>query len=235
MAKFYLLLMGLMACTGVMAQSETMYVVHTVNGVTSVDEYTKSNIDRVVFDKSLIPYHTCPDDAHPHLIDLGLSVKWACCNVGANKPEDYGDRFTWGTTVDSGNEDYYDGTESIQGDKEHDAATVNWGGYWVTPTKDQLVELKENCDWEWTMVNGINGYKVKSKKEGYTDAYVFLPAASFRRGSEVNFLGMFGCYWSSTPVEDSTVNAYFLDLYVSYQTVKDRGRGDGVSVRPVCE
>ncbi len=43
----------------------------------------------------------CPDDHHPHLIDLGLpsGTKWACCNVGASRPEDYGDYFAWGETT----------------------------------------------------------------------------------------------------------------------------------------
>ena len=31
-------------------------------------------------------------------VDLGLSVKWATCNIGAEKPEDFGDYFAWGET-----------------------------------------------------------------------------------------------------------------------------------------
>lgn len=43
---------------------------------------------------------SCPDDNHPHMIDLGLpsGTKWACCNVGATKPEEYGGYYTWGET-----------------------------------------------------------------------------------------------------------------------------------------
>ena len=29
-------------------------------------------------------------------VDLGLSVKWATCNIGATKPEEYGDYYAWG-------------------------------------------------------------------------------------------------------------------------------------------
>ena len=29
-------------------------------------------------------------------VDLGLSVKWATCNIGATTPEEYGDYFAWG-------------------------------------------------------------------------------------------------------------------------------------------
>ena len=35
-------------------------------------------------------YTSCPDDNHPHWIDLGLSRLWRCCNEGASKPEEYG-------------------------------------------------------------------------------------------------------------------------------------------------
>ena len=45
-------------------------------------------------------YKTCPDDKHPHMIDLGLpsGTKWACCNVGADTPESYGSYYAWGET-----------------------------------------------------------------------------------------------------------------------------------------
>ena len=45
-------------------------------------------------------YLTCPDNHHPHMIDLGLpsGTKWACCNVGADKPEAYGGYYAWGET-----------------------------------------------------------------------------------------------------------------------------------------
>ena len=38
---------------------------------------------------------TCPDDHHPHAIDLGLpsGTKWCCCNVGASTPEAYGGNY----------------------------------------------------------------------------------------------------------------------------------------------
>ena len=40
----------------------------------------------------------CPDDNHPHMIDLGLPSgnKWCCCNVGAQSPEHYGGYYAWG-------------------------------------------------------------------------------------------------------------------------------------------
>lgn len=45
-------------------------------------------------------YLTCPDDNHPHIIDLGLpsGTLWACCNVGTIDPEGYGGHYAWGET-----------------------------------------------------------------------------------------------------------------------------------------
>lgn len=42
-----------------------------------------------------IAYTVCPNANHPHMIDLGLpsGTKWACCNVGASVPEDYGEYY----------------------------------------------------------------------------------------------------------------------------------------------
>ena len=128
-----------------------------------------------------------PYNGHEY-VDLGLSVKWATCNVGAVSPEDYGDYFAWGETEPK---DFYawstykwcNGsydtltkycTDSKYGtvdnktvlDLEDDAAHVNWGGDWRMPTKAEQDELYNNCTWEWTTQNGVNGYKVTSKING---------------------------------------------------------------------
>ena len=55
-------------------------------------------------------YLTCPDDNHPHMIDLGLpsGTLWACCNVADDlskqSPTYYGDYYAWGET--SAKDDY---------------------------------------------------------------------------------------------------------------------------------
>ena len=43
---------------------------------------------------------SCPDNRHPHAIDLGLpsGTIWACCNVGASSPEDSGKYYAWSET-----------------------------------------------------------------------------------------------------------------------------------------
>jgi len=102
---------------------------------------------------------SCPDDNHPHMIDLGLSsgTKWACCNVGANKPEGNGDYYAWGETqtkskynwstythCDGSEENCHNIGSDIAGTR-YDVAHVKWGGSWVMPSRDQIKELKDNC------------------------------------------------------------------------------------------
>jgi uncharacterized protein (TIGR02145 family) len=140
-------------------------------------------------------------------------------NVGATTPEDYGDYFAWGETSTKSTYDwstYFDtndggntftkynneGGKTVL-DPEDDAAYVNWGGSWRMPTRAEWKELINNCTWEWTTQNGIDGYKVTSNKEGYTHKFIFLPAAGYRNGSILHSEGSQGQYWSSSLVEDS--------------------------------
>ena len=144
-------------------------------------------------------------------VDLGLSVKWATCNVGASKPEEYGDYYAWGETTTKSNysssnsatyglstsqlqsQGYIDSNGNLTA--QYDAATANWGGDWRMPTYDELNELRTKCTWTWTTQNGVNGYKVTSKTNSN---YIFLPAAGFRDGSSLDSAGGYGYYWSST-------------------------------------
>ncbi len=85
---------------------------------------------------------TCPDGNHPHMIDLGLpsGTKWACCNVGASKPEDYGNYYAWGETqpksvYDEDTYAYYQNGSYVNIGSDiagtgYDAATANWGAPW---------------------------------------------------------------------------------------------------------
>lgn len=125
-------------------------------------------------------------------VDLGLSVKWATCNVGASSPEGYGSYFAWGETSPKSEYnwrnlkyctevDEWDNAkfskyvaESEYGrvdnktslELDDDAASANWGGSWRMPTKEEFQELIYNCNWKWTTKDGQNGYKVVSKVNG---------------------------------------------------------------------
>ena len=187
-------------------------------------------------------------------VDLGLpsGLLWATCNVGASSPEDYGDYFAWGETspkaeyrennyqhwVDADGDGYWDYGEStinsdISGNAQYDAATANWGGSWRMPTQDEMFELVDYCEWEWTQVNGVDGSKVI----GPNGNCIFLPAACNRNGSSRYNEGNFGHYWSSTPRDiDNDYNAYDLFFYDGREYVYwyDR-RYSGFTVRPITE
>jgi hypothetical protein len=148
-------------------------------------------------------------------VDLGLptGTLWAKHNVGANKPEAYGGYFAWGETEPK--ESYTGGTykwaytedgkmyytkyntNSANGevdnktelDPEDDSATVNMGSEWRMPTIDEITELIENCTWEWTKLNGVNGYQVT----GPNGNSIFLPASG---ESAMYSIGLKGYYWT---------------------------------------
>jgi hypothetical protein len=121
---------------------------------------------------------------HDAMVDLGLSVLWADCNVGANSPEELGARFAWGETAQKTyyTKDNYqlNGKYNSWGarkklDAADDAAHVNWGGDWRMPTKEEYAELFKNCEWADTTINGVEGFLFTSKVPGYTSNSVFLP------------------------------------------------------------
>ena len=187
-------------------------------------------------------------------VDLGLpsGLLWATCNVGADKPEDYGGYFAWGeTTIKSTyNWDTYkwcDGsfntltkycTDSDYGTVDNktvlelsdDASHVNWGGDWRMPTGEEMNELKNNCTWTWTTQGGNNGYRVT----GSNGSSIFLPAAGYYYDGSLSRAGSGGNYWSSSLGADYPHDAYYLSFNSGYVRMGSYGRGYGRSVRPVC-
>lgn len=256
-----------------------------------------------------------PYNGHEY-VDLGLSVKWATCNLGANSPEDYGDYYAWGETsaygeapsaypssydktpnhyytnrstkvsywwdtykylTDGGKDGtscskyqiadnetssvwYKDGTFIGDNkkvlDKEDDAACVKWNGSWRMPTFEELLELCDNCYWEWvTSYNGksVNGFVVYQAKANAdkgrrsfnnpslvgsystSDPHIFLPASGSCVGSPSG-IGADGHYLSSSLNKFYTSASY--GLYFSSDHL-DRYFGGsrcwGFSIRPVCQ
>ena len=170
-------------------------------------------------------------------VDLGLSVKWATCNIGASSPSDYGDYYAWGeTSTKSGYDEdnsktLYKSMGNIGGNSSYDVASYRWGGSWRMPTKAELEELETKCTWTWTTQGGHNGYKVTGKN----GKSIFLPAAGWRYGTSPDSVGEYGNYWSSTPYEGSTYCAYYLFFGSSDHYVDWLGRYYGRSGRPVVE
>ena len=174
-------------------------------------------------------------------IDLGLpsGTKWASCNVGANKPEEYGDYYAWGETTTKKeytddnylyykNGKYLNIGADISG-TQYDVARAKWGGKWRIPTKDEVEELVDNCKYEWTTLNGVKG----GKFTGPNGNSIFLPAAGYRWRSDLGHAGEYGSYWSSPQNPDDSNNAYGLDFISGYADWSNDYRGLGQSVRPV--
>ncbi len=187
---------------------------------------------------------TCPDNHHPHLIDLGLpsGTKWACCNVGAVAPDAYGGYYAWGETEEKetynwANYSLCEGTQStcfkiydICG-TEYDVATKEWGEDWVMPTQQQMKELLENCSYEWTELYETKGYKLKGPSGGS----IFLPAAGYKT-TALYSQGSLLHYWSGTGSFNTRYWAYPLYSYSSTLYWKSgHNRCEGKSVRPVLK
>lgn len=222
-----------------------------------------AKVDDVEFASSVKNLTT--DYQIPDLVDLGLSVKWASFNLGATKPEEFGGYYQWAGTTDvtdksiylnENNCPYHNGFNHLQGwtkyntrssygivdnktvlDPEDDVAHVKLGGKWRMPTSAEWDELRNtnNCSWTWAKFNGIYGYSVRSKKAGFTDKWIFLPAAGVRYNNNLDDVYLYGYYWSSSL---STYGPYYADNLLFYSdsvSTYHNNRYSGLSVRPVSE
>ena len=168
-------------------------------------------------------------------VDLGLSVLWATCNVGASSPSEYGNYYAWGETktkssyTEDNSRTYEVVIGDISGYPSYDAATANWGEGWRMPTKGECEELIDKCDWQWTELDGRDGYKVT----GPNGNSIFLPAAGWRDKSYNNYHE--GYYNSSTPYVSGLRTASILYFDSNRHVVTDGFRRSGYSVRPVSD
>lgn len=145
-------------------------------------------------------------------VDLGLSVKWATCNLGSNTPEGAGNCYAWGDTEVKNNCSWSNYAWGNGGNKKlskycvdnsfgtvdncltltssDDPATKAWGKLWRTPTGSEIKELVEECSWSYCG----NGYEVT----GPNGNSIFLPYTGYRDGAELEGRDWCGCYWSSS-------------------------------------
>lgn len=192
-------------------------------------------------------------------VDLGLSVKWATCNLGAKHSEDSGDYYAWGETKPKNiynwstykwcNGTYNSltkycftspyGTEYGKQDKKEtlelkdDAASVNWGGSWHIPTTDQKNDLYNKCTWEWTTQNGVKGYKVT----GNNGNSIFLPVTGTIWDSSLNADDE-GFYWTQNVLvgQSSEADVLQFDKNKKYSAIySDKDRCYGRCIRAVCK
>lgn len=186
-------------------------------------------------------------------VDLGLSVKWAECNIGAEKPEGFGKHYAWGeiktksqynwstykwgksTSLTKYNTSSSLGTvdNKLVLDPEDDVAHVMLGGNWRMPTEEEWEELLNNCNWEVTRVNGIKGYEVTASNGNR----IFLPGTSYRENDR-HYPGGFNYYFSSSLYKWDNTCAIGLCFYLDDSSILQTCvsyRYLGLSVRPVTE
>ena len=170
-------------------------------------------------------------------VDLGLSVKWATCNIGAENPWEYGDYFAWGETepkeeYSMANNTTFEKTISdISGNPEYDAAAANWGGTWRMPTKAEMQELIDECEWTWTELEGEAGYNIT----GPSGQSIFMPASGYINSKTSYDTERYGYYWTSNPDEYSTTMSSYLSFSSFGHRIDLVGRYFGLSIRPVSE
>ncbi len=170
-------------------------------------------------------------------VDLGLSVMWATCNVGAEEPPNYGDYFAWGETSPKSiyNKDssltYGKLLLDIEGDYDYDGATNAWGEPWRMPTKEEFQELIQKCSWTWTIQDDVSGYKVM----GANGNSIFLPVTGWRDEKRIIDLKYQGNYWSASPDEGNSYYAYFLNLTRGSFVISKYLRYNGRVLRAVIE
>ena len=204
------------------------------------------------------PSNSATGTANGHeWVDLGLpsGLKWATCNVGATKPEEYGSYYAWGetepnTTYDWSTYKWCNGsyktltkycTDSYNGtvdnktvlELEDDAAAVNWGGKWRMPTDAEWTELRENCTWIWTEDYNGTGVKGRIVTSNINDNSIFLPAAGYRVSDVWSDAGYLGGYWSSSLSTGSPDRAWYVVFVSDILNRNYYHRYWGLSVRPV--
>ena len=209
------------------------------------------NGQTLMISKNIVLYAQWKKD--PEWVDLGLSVKWATCNIGATMPGEYGSYFAWGETKPKTDyrwssyvwcngtnitltkyctsSDYGVVDDKITLAPEDDAATVNLGELWRTPSIEEWHELYIQCNWEWEYQNGSYGYKITSSNGNS----IFLPFGGCKVGTHQTPMneGSYGYYMSNSLVSDEPQSAYILYLGPEWYGEERYARQTGLSIRPV--
>lgn len=192
-------------------------------------------------------------------VDLGLpsGTLWASCNVGAEKPEDFGLYFAWGETegyegitdekqfswsdyklcggssstlTKYNNNSSYGTVDNLTTLEQVDDAAYTSDKTCRMPTKSDFEELTANTTSVWETLNGVNGRRFTSKTSGNS---IFVPAASYCSNGSVNSVGSGGYLWSSSLSERDSRRAWYLDFNSDGASVRNIGRYYGFTVRAI--
>ena len=147
-------------------------------------------------------------------VDLGLSVKWANCNIGSSCAGDKGGLYGWGDVTGSiFTEDYYLKDKDVPIDianTEYDIVSHILGPEWSLPTIEEWKELIKECKWEWISNPLIKGYLIS----GFTGEKIFLPMAGRRYGKDdIRHADDYGYYYSSERSDTDTRKAKYCFLH----------------------
>lgn len=174
------------------------------------------------------------------IIDMGLSVKWRSCNVGADSPEKCGDYYSWGetSTKTEYTQSYYSFPTDVSGELplSKDAAYANLGERWRMPTSVEFEELLNNSLRESGKYESVPGNLLISKKNGNA---LFFPAAGENSYIDPTRVGTAGLYWTSSIDTSSERSAYLYyfdypeDLWINSGLSSTTGADHGCSIRPV--
>ena len=180
----------------------------------------------------------------PEAIDLGLSVKWCSINYGKTlSPDIVGGYYKWGElhmfdakSYDLFNRNFSD-IGDINGNPEYDIVSKNWSNGWRMPTKNEMLELVNRCTWKKGEIEHIDGFIVI----GSNGNSIFLPFTGFFNATWTRFCDEEGCYWTSTPKEESpekfNQKAYSLSfggwMYSGPTVHYDRAGHHAIMIRPV--
>ncbi len=179
---------------------ETKEIIEEVGETTiMINEDTSFGLPRL---SSIISKEEC--------VDLGLSVKWRNCNLGANTSQDFGDFYQWGEIPDSITQENHitDEAYAYLQYAQNDVSQMLLGSEWSTPTLDQFKELMEKCNWVWVETQEASGYKVT----GRNGNSIFLPAAGKMFMDRENYVNQKGYYWIQTNSNDyKCVNYLYFD------------------------
>lgn len=141
------------------------------------------------------------------IVDLGLSVKWASMNVGANSPEEYGEYFAWGEIAPKryygtySTYKHFDATRfhkynylpyqgSVMDDllrleESDDAASKRMGKGWRMPTEAEMNELLDTakCIVSSGELNGTRGFWVTRRHPLNSDVMSGRKSSHVKRDS----------------------------------------------------
>ena len=171
------------------------------------------------------------------MVDLGLSVKWANMNIGADQPSDYGNYYAWGETEPKNvysTATYQFRTNQNLGEDmniagtDQDVAHVKMGNAWRMPNYSEMKELIDSCSWVRTTLDNVSGYRVTSNREGYKDKSIFLPAAGYVNAGSYDAVNLGGSYWTSSQGGNSSVFAWSLSWHPDYDSGKLYYNGSSV-------